>query len=206
MAEHEPSIGLTSDWYTPPSIFSALGLVFDLDPCSPGPGHWVRARKVYTEADDGLWQHWTGSGFMNATFGGRGRHDPWARLMLEARNRMANARAYTSSHRLHEYAAPGAESLLCPKGKTKFHRPIRTAPGHGVALIGMGAICNEALKQSGLGWFVDQTELDAQPPRVVKIAPGPRHHQHEGNKKHERHQRRGRAQLATPHAGVRARL
>ena len=32
MAEHEPSIGLSSDWYTPPEIFDTLGLVFDLDP------------------------------------------------------------------------------------------------------------------------------------------------------------------------------
>jgi len=31
MAEHEPCIGATSDWYTPPEYFEALGLVFDLD-------------------------------------------------------------------------------------------------------------------------------------------------------------------------------
>jgi hypothetical protein len=30
MAEHEPSIGLSSDWFTPKPIFDALGLVFDL--------------------------------------------------------------------------------------------------------------------------------------------------------------------------------
>jgi hypothetical protein len=35
MAEHEPCIGLSSDWFTPPEIFAALGLEFDLDPCSP---------------------------------------------------------------------------------------------------------------------------------------------------------------------------
>ena len=58
MAEHEPSIGLSSDWYTPPEIFDTLGLVFDLDPCSPGPEHWVPARRVYTKADDGLTQPW----------------------------------------------------------------------------------------------------------------------------------------------------
>ena len=45
MAEHEPSIGETSEWFTPPEIFKALELVFDLDPCSPGPGHWVPAKK-----------------------------------------------------------------------------------------------------------------------------------------------------------------
>ena len=47
MAEHEPSVGATCEWFTPPEIFEALGLEFDLDPCSPGPGHWVPARKIY---------------------------------------------------------------------------------------------------------------------------------------------------------------
>ena len=35
-------------------VFVALGLIFDLDPCSPGPAHWVPARKIYTKEDDGL--------------------------------------------------------------------------------------------------------------------------------------------------------
>lgn len=54
MAEHEPSIGASDDWYTPAEIFDALGLMFDLDPCSPGPGHWVPARRIYTKTDDGI--------------------------------------------------------------------------------------------------------------------------------------------------------
>jgi hypothetical protein len=164
MAEHEPSIGLSSDWYTPPAIFTALGLVFDLDPCSPGPGHWVPAQKIYTEADDGLQQPWFGTVFCNPPFGGRHGHVPWLRKFLEHANGIAIVRAYTSSDWWHQYVAPGAETLLFPKGKTKFHRPdgsIGTAPGHGVALIGMGTICNKALKQSGLGWFVDQTSSQA---------------------------------------------
>jgi hypothetical protein len=65
MAEHEPSVGQSDDWYTPREIFDALGLVFDLDPCSPGPGHWVPARKIYTEQDDGLHHPWEGLVFMN---------------------------------------------------------------------------------------------------------------------------------------------
>jgi hypothetical protein len=44
MAEHETCIGETSEWFTPPEIFASLRLTFDLDPCSPGPGHWVPAR------------------------------------------------------------------------------------------------------------------------------------------------------------------
>jgi hypothetical protein len=54
VAEHEPSIGQCDDWYTPPEIFDALGLTFDLDPCSPGPSHWVPARQVFTKQEDGL--------------------------------------------------------------------------------------------------------------------------------------------------------
>jgi hypothetical protein len=36
MAEHEPSIGLSSGWLTPKPIFSGLGLTFELDPAHPG--------------------------------------------------------------------------------------------------------------------------------------------------------------------------
>jgi hypothetical protein len=69
MAEHEPCIGATSDRYTPPQIFEALGLVFDLDPCSPRPAHSVPARKIYTIEDDGLRQPWHGLTFVNPPFG-----------------------------------------------------------------------------------------------------------------------------------------
>ena len=55
MAEHEPCIGATSDWFTPFKIFEALDLEFELDPCSPGPEHWAPAKKIYTIKDDGLW-------------------------------------------------------------------------------------------------------------------------------------------------------
>jgi DNA N-6-adenine-methyltransferase (Dam) len=76
VAEHEPSIGQSDDWYTPPEIFEALPLEFDLDPCSPGPAHWVPARQVFTKQDDGLAQSWSGLVFMNPPFGGRNGHFP----------------------------------------------------------------------------------------------------------------------------------
>src|SRR3954468_20523329 len=82
MAEHEPCIGATDDWYTPPDIFDALGMIFDLDPCSPGSAHWVPARKIYTKEDDGLVQPWSGMVFMNPPFGRRNGHVPWLRKFL----------------------------------------------------------------------------------------------------------------------------
>ena len=82
MAEHEPSIGMSDDWFTPPKIFAALGLRFDLDPCSPGSDHWVPANKIYTKADDGLVQPWFGLVFVNPPFGGRRGHVPWLKKFL----------------------------------------------------------------------------------------------------------------------------
>lgn len=162
MAEHEPSIGQSDEWYTPREIFAALRLTFDLDPCSPGLNHWVPARMVYTEADDGLRQAWRGLVFMNPPFGGRFGHVPWLRKFLAHANGIAVVRAYTSSSWWHDYAVR-AETMLFPRGKTKFIRPDGTvgkAPGHGIVLLGMGDVANAALARSGLGWFV-QNNLPA---------------------------------------------
>lgn len=156
MAEHEPSIGASDDWYTPPDIFAALHLEFDLDPCSPGSGHWVPARRIFTKADDGLSQNWEGCVFMNPPFGGRHGHIPWLQRFLQHANGIAVVRAYTSSGWFHDWAVH-AETMLFPRGKTKFVRPdgtIGTAPGHGIVLLGMGMTANDALMRSGLGLFV----------------------------------------------------
>ena len=159
MAEHEPSIGASDDWFTPPEIFTALGLTFDLDPCSPGAGHWVPAINIYTKEDDGLTSRWPAnfSIFCNPPFGGRHGHVPWLLKFLDHGNGIAIVRAYTSAGWFHDHVWPRAESLLFPRGKTKFIRPdgsIGKSPGHGIVLIGMGAVCCAALKRSGLGHYV----------------------------------------------------
>jgi hypothetical protein len=54
MAEHEFSIGLSSDWLTPKPIFDGLGHTFDLDPAHPGrdnPYVVVPTRRIYTASD-----------------------------------------------------------------------------------------------------------------------------------------------------------
>ena len=154
--DHVASPHPSDDWYTPPGIFDALGLTFDLDPCSPGPGHWVPARRVYTKADDGLSQPWHGLVFCNPPFGGRHGHVVWLQRFIEHANGIAVVRAYTSAGWFHEHAIR-ADTMLFPKGKTKFVRPdgtIGSAPNHGVVLLGMGSRANGALGRSGLGLFV----------------------------------------------------
>jgi hypothetical protein len=103
MAEHEPCVGATDDWYTPRSIFVALGMSFDLDPCSPGAGHWVPARRVYTKHDDGLIRPWFGVVFMNPPFGHRNGHVPWLKKFIAHGNGIAIVRAYTSSAWWHDH-------------------------------------------------------------------------------------------------------
>lgn len=156
LAEHEPNVGATDEWYTPPSYFDAIGLTFDLDPCSPGPDHWVPARRVYTMADDGLSKQWSGLVWMNPPFGGRNGQVPWLKKFMDHGNGIALVAARTSSGWFHEYAVR-AETLLFPRGKTKFHRPdgsIGRSPGTGVVLIGMGAVANDALRKSDLGLWL----------------------------------------------------
>lgn len=182
MAEHEPCVGASDEWFSPPEIFDSLGLMFDLDPCSPGPDHWVPARKVYTKADDGLRQPWHGLVFMNPPFGERHGHVPWLRKFFDHANGIAIVRAYTSSDWFHDDVVPRAETFLFPRGKTKFIRGSEMcsvtkagivvhpagsrgdSPGHGIILLGMGGPANQALRRCGLGFFGDfGNGYEAQP-------------------------------------------
>jgi hypothetical protein len=158
MAEHENSVGESDEWYTPPAIFDALGIAFDLDPCSPGIGHWVPAARNYTKDDDGLSRHWRGSVFMNPPFGGRNGHVPWLAKFLDHGDGIAIVRSYTSSGWWHDHMHR-AHMICWPKGKTKFVRPdgsIGKAPGHGIVLAAMGDRCCDALIKSGIGMVWDR--------------------------------------------------
>lgn len=157
MAEHENSIGESDDWYTPPAIFDALGETFDLDPCSPGVGHWVPAKKIFTKEDDGFCRDWNGFVFMNPPFGSRNGHVPWLEKFLVHGNGIAIVRAYTSAGWFHDYAIK-ADAMLFPRGKTKFIRSdgsIGKAPGHGIVMLAMGERAMRALQKSRLGMYVD---------------------------------------------------
>ena len=50
----------SEEWYTPSSIFAALGCRFDLDVASPGADivPWIPADRHYTLSDNGLEQDW----------------------------------------------------------------------------------------------------------------------------------------------------
>ena len=68
---HESTYNESKEWYTPREIFRALGLTFDLDPCSPGQDivPWIPAQIHLTIKDDGLTHKWWGNVFMNPPYG-----------------------------------------------------------------------------------------------------------------------------------------
>lgn len=151
--------GESDEWYTPPYIFGALKIQFDLDPCSPGAGHWVPARDIFTKADDGLKRDWYGVVFMNPPFGGRNGQVPWLKKFVEHGNGVAIVNALTSAGWFHDWATE-CETMVFPRGKTKFIRPDGSqgrSPGNGIVLLGMGDAANVALARCDLGFFVDNS-------------------------------------------------
>jgi hypothetical protein len=148
----------SDEWYTPPEIFEALGLTFDLDPCASiqVATRFVPAKYHYTKEDDGLAKSWHGLVFMNPPFGGRHAHVPWLHRFLSHQNGIAIVRAYTSADWFHELAVR-ADAMLFPKGKTRFIRPDGTrgeCPSTGVVLLAMGSMAKQHLRGSRLGMFV----------------------------------------------------
>ena len=59
----------TDDWYTPPYIFEALNLQFEMDVCSPPNGvPWIPAKQFLSLLDDGLTTDWIGKVWMNPPY------------------------------------------------------------------------------------------------------------------------------------------
>jgi hypothetical protein len=78
----------SDECYTPPWVFEALGVRFDLDVCGVHEGACVPADRVYTIADNGLVQPWWGHEFvwMNPPYS---KPRPWVEKFMQHRNGIA---------------------------------------------------------------------------------------------------------------------
>lgn len=150
---HESTTNESIEWYTPPEIFHALNLTFDLDPCSPGEGKsFVPARRHYTATDDGLNLPWHGTVFMNPPYGA---HTPaWMRKLAHHGDGIALVFARTDV-RWFQHTAGTADAVCFISSRVKFYKGnTRTrggTPGAGSALIAYGPTATHAVLQSGLG-------------------------------------------------------
>lgn len=144
------------EWYTPAWLFDALGLRFDLDPCSPGAAvvPWVPADRHYTVSDDGLEQPWSGLVWMNPPYGQRTK--AWMRKFAQHGNGVALVFARTDTAWFDEYVAQSeCDSLVCfVRRRISFvnqQGKVSGTPGSGSMLVAMGDRAILAVYEAGLG-------------------------------------------------------
>jgi hypothetical protein len=137
---HESQSAQSVEWYTPPWIFEALGLTFDLDPCSPPGGlPWVPVGRIYSLPQDGLTAPWAGSVWCNPPYGKE--TGAWLKRMHEHRSGVALVFARTDCAWFHDYVKH-ADAILFLRGRVKFvdgnEKTGRSGAGAGSMLVGWG--------------------------------------------------------------------
>lgn len=157
------STGKTDEWWTPPSVFEALGCSFDLDVAAPrnGGGHVPCARCI---TSDSLSKAWSGFIWMNPPFGGRNGIRTWLDHFIAHGNGIALTPDRTSAPWFQE-AFPAMDAVLFTR-KIRFLRPDGTegkSPSNGTALMAIGRQGIAALHraaESGFGVLAWPTRGD----------------------------------------------
>lgn len=152
---HESSRNESFEWYTPPEVFDALGVRFDLDPCSPGAGlSFVPADKHLTIVDDGLATPWDPADlvWVNPPYGSE--TPKWMRKLAAHGNGIALVFARTDVAWFHE-VMPKASVVCFVKSRIRFYKgSIESqggSPGAGSMLIAFGDRAHDIVARSGLG-------------------------------------------------------
>jgi hypothetical protein len=150
------------EWYTPQAVFAAMGHPqFDLDPASPGATRvpWIRAKRHYTIADDGLTQPWFGFFvWLNPPYG-RWVLLKWVAKFIEHGNGIILVPERTSTQWWQSLAAR-ADVILCINQKLRFVRGDDERVGQfpiGTHLVGIGDDAVRALiraHRNGLGMLL----------------------------------------------------
>jgi len=154
---HQPVEGRSNEWYTPPHVFEALGIDFDLDPCAPaGRLPWVPAKRFYSIEDDGLTQPWEGRVWLNPPYGPHTA--AWLRRLAAHGHGIGLVFARTDTAWFHDTIV--AASAVCfVRGRLNFVPPEQRRASNGTTsnagapslLVAYGDDCAEAIAQAGLG-------------------------------------------------------
>ena len=165
---HESTYNESKEWYTPKYIFDALGLEFDLDPCSPGANivPWIPVKYHLTPNDNGLDTHWQGRVWMNPPYGSD--TPKWMQRLSTAGNGIALVFARTDTRWFHTYV-PKSDAICFIKGRVQFIRATEALKysqgnykpqggcGAGSMLIAYGKENANALIKSKLGLVLNPT-------------------------------------------------
>ena len=143
----------TDQWFTPPSVFAALGLRFDLDPASPPGGvPWIPADRYYTESDDGLTQPWNGLVWLNPPYSAPA---PWIERLYQHGQGVALLPGDTGTAWFHDYVAPG-DAHCFVRGRLAFvagNGPEATNARTASIIVAYGSVAADAVRRCGLGWI-----------------------------------------------------
>lgn len=161
---HESTYNESVEWYTPPAVFAALGLTYDLDPASPGAEivPWVPAARHLTPMENGLAAKWTGRVWLNPPYSGETAR--WLARFVEQGDGIMLVFARTDTVWFHDVATRADAMLfvrrrICFISGARGLAPLRkdwdSRPGAGSLMLAMGAVCIAALRQCGLGLFID---------------------------------------------------
>ncbi|RYG88590.1 MAG: hypothetical protein EON59_04075, partial [Alphaproteobacteria bacterium] len=147
-AVHGLGLGQSNEWYTPASVFDALGCRFDLDVAAPtdGPLHVPTSRWI---SRDSLSLDWTGFVWMNPPFGGRNGLAPWLDKFFAHGNGIALTPDRTSAPWFQD-AWKRADMVMFTR-KTPFLLPNGTkagSPAFGTTLWAVGEQGVAALRRA----------------------------------------------------------
>ena len=135
--------------YTPPWIFEALNIEFDLDVCAPPGGiPWIPAKNHYSEKEDGLTSEWYGRVWMNPPYS---KPDPWMRKFIQHGNGVGLVCISKSNWFMDLWDSQ--VSFVFPLPNIGFIRPNLEIKQifMPVILFGLGNECVQALKDSNIG-------------------------------------------------------
>jgi len=121
------------EWSTPQLLFDNLNkeFHFTLDPAATAEN--ARCKKFYTIEDNGLWQPWAGSVWLNPPYGKGRIIEPWIEKIVAEVSAgnctvVALLPARTDTIWFHEYVFPYISQLRLVYGRLKFDDGKGSAP------------------------------------------------------------------------------
>ena len=141
--------GTSDDYYTPPTIFTSLGLSYDMDVSAPPNGvPWIPAKRFLSVIDDGLATPWEGRVWCNPPYSDV---TPWANKFIAHGNGIALVQV--SKARWFDTLWVKGDGFLILPSNLKFMTPSGETKGIFMpcVLVGMGEENVEAMRRSNLG-------------------------------------------------------
>ena len=151
-SHEKPQDGVTVEWYTPPYVFDALRVEFDLDPCAAPQHDHVPAKNKILLPQNGLIEEWRGNVWLNPPYGKS--TSQLIKKLAEHGNGIALVFARTDTEWFH-HAVETCDAICFIRKRVKFidgnDGEPKGAPGASSCLIAWGIDNAFSLMESGLG-------------------------------------------------------